>query len=640
MRIFFLILVAVVGVFQSQFAQPPNNLNGLKICIDPGHGGNNAANDRRVEPDAGNVFWESESNFQKALLLRPLLQARGATVFLTRETNTYPTDDDPTLAERWQFANANNVHWFHSIHSNATGGTNTSTNYSMVLLKENISTRQPSFPAAVDMSSLIYSNIRTKNRTNSSSGNVSGKPGVYLDYTFYGGPNGGFNLGVLNGLIMPGELSEGSFHDFYPETRRLLNNDYRKGEAYGIYNGFVEYYNIPYDTLGIICGTQKNGSTPINNIVVRLLPSNKVYNGDAYNNGYFLFDSLAPGSYKIVYETPSYPQDTVDVTINAFGRIVEMVPKNGAIGIKRDTVLVFNFLKVVDTAVVRSSLTITPPIPGMISWNGSNTVMTYTPSGPLAYKTTYTVTLANMGNTPQPTVFVDNKSVTTNVSLKNYVSTFVTTSPPPQVVLTQPTPNDTNFTVTQNFGIRFSETMDTASVRAAFQISPQTVGIFTWTASGIPNNTLLWRPASGAFAYQTYYTVTIGSAAKSIYGASIDGNKDTIPGDPYTIQFRTQRNPTSVEEEGSQPLVFSLNQNYPNPFNPQTTIDFTIASKGFVTLKVYDIVGREVATLVDGIITPGKYSAVWDASTFSSGMYIYRVTSENFNDTKRMMLIK
>ncbi|MHB1049913.1 MAG: Ig-like domain-containing protein [Bacteroidota bacterium] len=633
----FILFISLISLTS---AQPPNNFTGLKLCIDPGHGGNNAANDRRVEPDPGNVFWESESNFQKALWLRPMLQSRGATVFLTRETNNYPTDDDPTLTERWQFANANNVHWFHSIHSNATGGTNTSTNYTLVLLKENISTRQPAFPAAVEMSYKMYTNLRAKNRTGASGGNISGYPGVYKDYTFYGGTNGGFNLGVLSGLVMPGQLSEGSFHDFYPETRRLLNNHYRKGEAYALYNGFVEYYNIPYDTLGIVCGTQKNGTVPINNIVVRLLPLNKVYNGDTFNNGYFMFDSLPSGNYSIVYETPGYAQDTVNFTMSAVGRIVEMLPNNGAKTIPRDTVLTFNFLEPIDTALVRSSFSIVPALPGVISWNPGNTVMTYTPSVPLAYKTTYTVTLANMGNTPQPTVFVDNKTVTSNVGSKNFVSTFETISMPPHVILTQPVANDTSFKVSLTLGIRFSETMDTTSVRTAFQITPATVGTFVWTSSGATNNTLLWKPVSGAFEYETHYTVTIGAGAKSIYGFSIDGNKDTIPGDPYTLQFRTERMPTGVDDNQVPPLTYSLGQNYPNPFNPQTVIDFSVASAGFVTLKVYDVVGREIASLIQSELSPGKYQVVWDAAQYSSGMYFYRISTDNFTSIKRMMLVK
>jgi hypothetical protein len=482
--------------------------------------------------------------------------------------------------------------------------------------------------------------LRAKNRTAASGGNIAGYPGVYKDYTFYGGINGGFNLGVLNGLVMPGQLSEGSFHDFYPETRRLLNNHYRKGEAYALYNGFIEYYNIPYDTLGIVCGTQKNGTTPINNIVVRLLPLNKVYNGDTFNNGYFMFDSLPSGNYQIVYETPGYAQDTVNVTMSSVGRIVEMTPQHNAQLISRDTVLSFHFLKPIDTALVRSSLTIAPSLPGTISWNAENSVMTYTPTNPMLYKTTYTVTLANMGNTPQPTVFVDNKTVTSNVGVRNFVSTFQTISLPPYVFLTQPLANDTSFKVTQTLGIRFSESMDTASVRAAFQITPSTVGTFVWTSSGATYNTLLWKPVSGAFEYETYYTVTIGAGAQSIYGFAIDGNKDTIPGDPYTLQFRTERMPTSVGGDELQPLTYSLGQNYPNPFNPRTVIDFSIASAGEVSLKVYDVVGREVTSLIHSELSPGKYQVVWDAIQFSSGMYFYRLSTDKFTSIKRMMLVK
>ncbi len=615
-------------------AQPPNNFNGLKICVDPGHGGNNPANDRRIEPDPGNVFWESEGNFRKALWLRPLMQQRGATVFLTRETNTYPDDNlEPSLSARWQFANANNVHWFHSIHSNAGGGT-----YTMVLIKEIISTRQPAFPAAVDMSAFIYSNIRSKLRTSASGGNIV--PGVYKDYTFYGGPNGGFNLGVLNGLVMPGQLSEGSFHDGFPETRRLLNNDYRKTEAYGIMNGFVEYYKIPYDTLGMIIGFQKNGTTPINNVAVHLLPVNKVYNGDTFNNGFYLFDSLPPGSYKVVYETTGFSKDTVNVTLNATGRIVTPLPANNATGVDRSSPVVLTFIKPMDTAMVRSVFSIVPSVEGSISWNAGLTEMTFTPKNLLAFKTSYTITLAGLGNTVQPTVFVDNTTVTSNVASKSFVTTFQTTTLPPYVQLTQPVPNDTNFTVTQAVGIRFSESMDTASVRNAFSIVPATSGTFTWSTSTPPQNTLLWKPVSGALEYATNYSVTIGSGAKSIYNKAIDGNKDSVGGDQYSFQFRTQLQPVSVTENHALPFLYSLDQNYPNPFNPSTSIAFSIAQSGPARLSVYDMLGREVKVLFNGDIMPGMYTIQWDASGEASGMYIYRLTTDQFSSVKRMLLVK
>jgi N-acetylmuramoyl-L-alanine amidase len=631
------ILVLLVVVSLTIFAQR-NDLSGLKITIDPGHGGY-GPNDRHVIPDVGLDFWESESNWHKALHLKPMLEARGASVQLTRSHNNYP-DQQPSLTARWQAANSFNSHWFHSIHSNATGGTNTSTNSTLVLLKENQTTRQAVFPAAIDMSSLIYTNIRAKNRTSATSGNVAGKPEVYLDYSFYGGTNGGFNLGVLNGLLMPGELSEGSFHDFYPETRRLLSNSYRKVEAYGIYNAFVEYFNIPYDTLGIICGTQKNGTVPINNIVVRLLPVNKVYNGDAFNNGYFLFDSLAPGNYKVVYETPGYAQDTVNVVLAATGRLATTLPLNNATAVPRTSTVVFNFVKAMDTAFVRTLFSVSPAVSGTISWSSGNTVMTFTPNSPLAYKTNYTFSLAGLGNTLQPTVFVDNKTVTTNVAAKPFTVSFQTVALPPSVQLTQPVPNDTIFSVAQTVGIRFSESMDTASVRNAFQISPFVSGKFTWTSSTLPNNTLLWKPVTGNLAYETYYTVTLGTGAKSIYNMSIDGNADSVAGDPFTLQFRTQRQPTSVDQSVVQPYVYSVQQNFPNPFNPVTTIRFSIAKSGKTELVVYDMLGREVATLLNAVVEPGEYMTQWDASTASSGLYFYALRSGEYAAVKRMLVVK
>ncbi|MGB2869943.1 MAG: N-acetylmuramoyl-L-alanine amidase, partial [Bacteroidota bacterium] len=319
-----LILCLIAGFWAESAVAQSADLSGLKFCIDPGHGGHNS-NDRHIIPDQGIEFWESESNFRKALLLKALLEAHGAWVILTRTSNDttgydYSDPDEPSLSARSTLANANNVDWFHSIHSNASGlAINTSANYTLVLVKEIIATRQPAFPQAVTMSNLIGPAIQRKNR------DTPRGTYTYLDYTFYGGPNDyngdgkpdGFNLGVLSGLAMPGELSEGSFHDYFPETRRLMNNSYRKMEAYGLLDAFLTYFGAPADTGGIIAGIQTSisGGGPINATKVRLLPSNVVYTGDSYNNGFYMFDDLKAGTYRIRFETPGYAMDSVDVTL-------------------------------------------------------------------------------------------------------------------------------------------------------------------------------------------------------------------------------------------------------------------------------------------------------------------------------------
>ncbi|MCH7965142.1 MAG: T9SS type A sorting domain-containing protein [Bacteroidetes bacterium] len=87
-------------------------------------------------------------------------------------------------------------------------------------------------------------------------------------------------------------------------------------------------------------------------------------------------------------------------------------------------------------------------------------------------------------------------------------------------------------------------------------------------------------------------------------------------------------------------LTYKLFDNYPNPFNPATTIKYQIPNAGFVTLNVYDVLGNEVATLVNERKEEGRYEITFDASTLSSGVYIYQLRVNEFVDTKKMILMK
>lgn len=88
------------------------------------------------------------------------------------------------------------------------------------------------------------------------------------------------------------------------------------------------------------------------------------------------------------------------------------------------------------------------------------------------------------------------------------------------------------------------------------------------------------------------------------------------------------------------PEIFELNQNYPNPFNPTTTINYKVKETVHITLKVYDSKGKEVETLTDENHNTGSYSIIFNASNLSSGIYYYKLSSENFSETKKMILIK
>jgi hypothetical protein len=97
---------------------------------------------------------------------------------------------------------------------------------------------------------------------------------------------------------------------------------------------------------------------------------------------------------------------------------------------------------------------------------------------------------------------------------------------------------------------------------------------------------------------------------------------------------------TNVDPFVSPPLKYSLSQNYPNPFNPNTTIKFEIPREEFTQLVIYDALGREVAKLLNKDLTAGSYEVEWNAENYGSGIYFYQLKAGNYNETRKMMLLK
>jgi len=382
-----LLLVALPGLLLAQ----RTDLSGLKFCIDPGHGGNNPANDRQVFPDPGVEFWESESNFQKALLLKTMIEQKGGWVILTRYTNHYPNDDEPTLSVRAETANSNNVSFFLSIHSNAF---DTRTNYTLMLFRGYDT--QPVFPEAKIIGNTLGQTVNQFLRTTSYTNRG--------DWSFYGNTSG---LGVLRPLIMPGVLSEGSFHDFFPETRRLMNNHYRKMEAYALRNSFMQYFGVPADTLGIIAGIQIDAlaGKPKNATRVRLLPENIVYAGDSFNNGFFMFDGLAPGLRTIRFETPGYSYDAVQVQVvrggvhfadrtlqfSQYPIVYSTVPSWLDTSFSAAGGVAIQFSRAMDTLAVQTAISLSPPIARTFRWSADRKIVAVFGNPTFRYHTWYTV---------------------------------------------------------------------------------------------------------------------------------------------------------------------------------------------------------------------------------------------------------
>ena len=117
----------------------------------------------------------------------------------------------------------------------------------------------------------------------------------------------------------------------------------------------------------------------------------------------------------------------------------------------------------------------------------------------------------------------------------------------------------------------------------------------------------------------------------------LDGDSyiDTIYHSHYNIVTAIEQNNFS-----SIPSDFKLDQNYPNPFNPSTKIKYAIPQLSFITLKVYDILGREIETLVNTEKPAGAYVVKFDGHSLPSGVYFYRIQAGDFVDTKKFILLK
>ena len=106
------------------------------------------------------------------------------------------------------------------------------------------------------------------------------------------------------------------------------------------------------------------------------------------------------------------------------------------------------------------------------------------------------------------------------------------------------------------------------------------------------------------------------------------------------VNFKKPGIDINSTETATLPTEFNLNQNYPNPFNPTTRIDYQLPVQGLVSIKIYDIQGNLVTTLISGVKDAGYHSVNWDAGDMASGVYFYRLISGSYIATKRLLLLK
>lgn len=416
------ILLLITSLCHSQ------NLSGVVIYINPGHGGYDSDDRNMVIPPYTqgdpNGFWESQSNLDKGLQLRDLLRSANATTYMSRLTNT--TADDLPLSQIVAEANECNADYMLSIHSNAGV-----TNYILQLyagVDPGDTETYPSPPPCSDRSREISSVIakhQYSNEVNCWASNYTVRGDKTFARLVMGWSNG---YGVLRGLAVPGCISEGSMHDYIPETMRLMNMEYKWLEAWHFYKSFCEVFDGGTIASGNIAGSvhdsrNKNLDTYVkirgskdellclSNAVITVNPGNLTYTTDAIiNNGVFVFKQLAPGKYTVNVSAPDYFSENYELEVKAGEttylnsmlnkqrltppEVIDYSPKvsEGQL-VGCGSKFVFDFNWDVDEQSAIKAFSIEPHVEGTITFSDSQHRMTFSPNQPLAISTDYTITI-------------------------------------------------------------------------------------------------------------------------------------------------------------------------------------------------------------------------------------------------------
>ncbi len=416
-----LALAMVVAVFFSAIAAGDYMPH---VYINPGHGGHES-DDRNVVIypfAAGDTsgYWESNSNLKKGFALNNCLRAKGYTTSMSRVTND--ANSDLALSTIVALCNSSGADIFYAIHSNATG-VPSRRNHILGLY------RGPTGSPVVPNSDVLASTLMQRLQVNAAAVWTSNYQ-IAGDFTFYPDWNNA-GLGVLRGNHAVSMLSEGSFHDYIPETYRLMNDNYCWMEGWNFSLGADDYFGYSFFDKGAVAGNIRDNRMPrvindfimfgddnrepVCNATVILLdmndtPLDTCYTDELYN-GIYAFKMLTPGNYKIRVEQEHYFPQTKEVTIEAnkskycnfdLARVRETPPEvinyspvwhEGDAPLKANTPVVFEFNWDMNTEATEAAFHIEPAVEGHFRWEDSNYRMVFEPNDAYDVNTLYTVTL-------------------------------------------------------------------------------------------------------------------------------------------------------------------------------------------------------------------------------------------------------
>ena len=591
LKIYLLLISAFVYVGVSS-----QNLSGIKICVNPGHGGFDS-DDRNmtIAPYAQgdpNGFWESQSNLDKGKQLRDMLVTAGANVILTRETNT--TADDLNLSVIVAMANAGNADFMVSIHSNAGSGAANSVLqlYAGKDLTDAVvyATATPWSDKSREISTVIAKNQYANQITTwSSSYSVSG------DKTFgrvaMGWSDG---YGVLRGLTVPGTISEGAMHDYIPETYRLMNMEYKWLEAWNFFKSFSNYFK-PNEIIptGNIAGSVKDSRNlnpatyykikgkdellSLNGAKLTIVETNQTYTVDQLNNGVYVFKNLAPGIYNVKAEALGYYAQTTPVTVTAgtnsffsfsLNKVRNTPPQvltyspNVALtdSVECATSIVLNFNWDMDIASTTQAFSITPSVPGTITYEDSQYRLRFTPTQPLDKSTVYTVKLAKTAKHP------DNLSMTDDFTFQ-----FLTKNRNRLALVTSyPSDGDKGVYTRPMFRFVFDRVLNTSNLLTSFKVYDKN-GVELVKNSRTYLNNKVTAPFGSCY-FELTNALAVNEDYKVVVQANVVDEVGVTVVNPIEIKFHT-----SAVLVDNQPVVETFEtDNY--VYDPAQSSQVTAAS--------------------------------------------------------------
>lgn len=420
------------------------DMTGIKIHINPGHGGWDS-DDRGIPtplfPNVGpNVgMWESESNLDKGLQLRTMLEALGASVQMSRTQNR--TQDDLPLSQIVQMANEFQADFMLSIHSNAGSGT---ANHVLEIhygadptdtkIYTNYNPNNAKQKALSDKSRAISTEIAKNLLKNQITYWTSPVYNVAGDKTFARTVmDFSDGYGVLRGLTVAGVISEGSMHDYIPEAYRLLNMEYKWLEAWNFKKAFTTYFKQAEIPTGNIAGFVKDSRNlildgsyrkygkdlllPIDGAKLTVIETGQTYTVDNRRNGVYVFKDLQPGDYNVKVEADGYYTQTRLIKVlknehnylnfelnkirNTPPQVIKYTPNvapTDSVLTSTDIVLDFNWD--MDEVSTRAAFSISPAVDGKLTFEDSQYRLRFTPTLPLEKSTVYTVKLDKSAKHP------------------------------------------------------------------------------------------------------------------------------------------------------------------------------------------------------------------------------------------------